>query len=153
MVVTRDGKNYFLKADYTGWITLNSINLSFTGLSGGTAFKPGGGPWAATSDVRLKKNVKPLKNALTRMLELRGVSFEWKEPEKQGNLTGQQIGFIGQEVKKVFPEWITRDQEGYLGISIRGFEVLTVEAVRELKMENEQLQRRIENLEKKLAQR
>jgi hypothetical protein len=103
------------------------------------ATKPGGGPWAAPSDVRLKKSVTSLKGALGKLLRLRGVSFEWKEPEKRGNLVGQQIGLVAQEVEEVFPEWVDTDAAGYKNVTARGFEALTIEAFKELKTDNEAL--------------
>ena len=91
------------------------------------------------SDLLLKRNVEPLKGALERLLQLRGVTFEWEEPEKHGNETGVLIGMIGQEVEKVFPEWVKIDQGGYRNVKFIGFEALTVEALRELQVENEAL--------------
>ncbi|NIO86815.1 MAG: hypothetical protein GTN68_40335 [Candidatus Aminicenantes bacterium] len=111
----------------------------------GDAVKPGGGPWGTPSDVRLKKNVKTLEGALDKILQLRGVTFEWKEPEKQGNLTGFQIGMIAQEVEQVFPQWVDTGSDGYKILTIRGFSALAVEAMKELKAENSQL--RAENKE------
>jgi hypothetical protein len=118
-------------------------NLNVTG----GATKPGGGWWAATSDIRLKKSVQSLKGALEKLLRLRGVSFEWKKPEEQGNLTGTQMGLVAQEVEEVFPEWISTDPDGYRILTIRGFEALAVEAFKQLKAENEELRARIEALE------
>jgi hypothetical protein len=114
----------------------------------GNAYKPGGGSWSAASDVRLKKSVRPLKDTLDKLLRLRGVSFEWKEPEKQGNLTGPQMGLIAQEVEEVFPEWIDMDPSGYKILTVRGFEALAVEALKEIKAQNEALRSRIEALER-----
>lgn len=118
----------------------------------GDAAKPGGGPWTDSSDIRLKKNIKPLKGVLEKILKLRSVTFEWKEPKEHGNLTGIQMGMIGQEVEKVFPQWVGTDKNGYKSITFRGFEALTVEAIRELKAENDALKQRIEALESKLRQ-
>ncbi|HWR26548.1 MAG TPA: tail fiber domain-containing protein, partial [candidate division Zixibacteria bacterium] len=58
------------------------------------------------SDRRLKKNIKPLKDSLDKLLKLRGVTYEWKEPEKIGNTPGEKIGLIAQEVEEIFPEWV-----------------------------------------------
>ena len=113
----------------------------------GAARKPGGGSWSVLSDVRLKKNVKPLKGALDKLLQLHGVSFEWRKPEEQGNLTGTQMGLVGQEVEEVFPEWVDTDAGGYKDLTVRGFEALTIEAFKELKADNEALRSRIEALE------
>jgi hypothetical protein len=109
----------------------------------GSAFKPGGGSWSAISDVRVKKNVLPLKGALEKLLRLRGVSFEWKEPEEQGNLRGPQMGLIAQEVEEVLPEWISTDPSGYKNMTVRGFEALVVEAFKQLKAENETLKAKL----------
>jgi hypothetical protein len=103
------------------------------------AFKPGGGSWGSTSDLRLKKKIEPLTGALEKLLQLRGVCFEWTEPEKMGNQRGLQRGLIAQEVESVFPEWISADTDGYKLLTIMGFEALMIEALRELKSEVESL--------------
>jgi len=111
------------------------------GISG-TARKPGGGSWTNSSDERLKKNIRTLDNALKRLLGLNGVTFEWKEPAKYGNLAGQQIGLVAQEVEKVFPQWVGTGPDGFKEITVRGFEALTIEALRELKKEIDELAKR-----------
>jgi hypothetical protein len=105
----------------------------------GAAAKPGGGSWTDSSDRRLKKNILPLTGALDTMLRLRGVTYEWREPEKHGNLTGPQRGMIAQEVEEVVPEWIGTDPHGMKTLTFRGFESLTVESLRTLKAENDAL--------------
>lgn len=110
----------------------------------GTARKPGGGSWTNSSDARLKKNIEPLVDALSKLLQLRGVRFEWQEPEKMGNLIGPQLGLVAQEVEKVFPEWVSTGPDGYRELTIRGFEALTIEALRELRAEIESLREKLE---------
>ncbi len=88
-----------------------------------------------SSDVRLKRNVQTLENALDKLLELHGVRFHWKDPEKQGGRTGQQIGLVAQEVEKVFPEWVKEGVDGHKVLGTPGFEALVVEAIRELRDE------------------
>lgn len=116
----------------------------------GNASKPGGGSWTDSSDKRLKKNIKTMKGALEKLLKLRGVSFEWKEPEKQGNLTGRQMGLVADEVEEVFPEWVGIDHEGYKNLTVRGFEALTIEAFRELSAANEELMAKNKELEERI---
>lgn len=101
------------------------------------AFKPGGGSWAASSDRRLKNDVKPLSSALDRMLALQGVTFEYTDPDPARRPAGQHIGFIAQEVAEVFPDWVETDRDGYLTVGSRGFEALTVEAMRDLRDEKD----------------
>ena len=116
----------------------------------GAAAKPGGGSWTDSSDIRLKKNVRTIENALERTLTLRGVEFEWNEPERAGLLPGTQIGMVAQEVETVFPQWVGTGRQGYKDLTIRGFEALAVEAMRELKAENEALKNRLSELEKRI---
>ncbi len=103
--------------------------------------------WMSISDVRLKKNIKPLEGALDRLLMLRGVTFEWKAPEEHANQTGPQRGFIAQEVEKVLPEWVTTDEHGLKAIGTRGFEPMVVESLRTLRAENDALRDRVKALE------
>jgi hypothetical protein len=117
----------------------------------GDALKPGGGAWGALSDEALKTNINPLSAVLDKLLNLRGVTFNWKEPEKYGNLAGPQTGFVAQQVEDVFPEWVGRDSGGFRTVSIRGFEALTVEAFRELRDELRAVQNALENLTSKVA--
>ena len=42
-------------------------------------------------------------------------------PEKQGGLTGTQIGLVAQEVEEVFPEWVGTDADGMKYVAIRRF--------------------------------
>lgn len=113
----------------------------------GLSRKPGGGSWTSSSDIRLKKQVAPLTAALDKVLQLHGFSFEWKEPEKMGDLKGPQIGLVAQDVEKVFPEWVSDDPDGYRELTVRGFEALAIEAIRELKATVDDLKTRISELE------
>jgi hypothetical protein len=105
----------------------------------GRALKPGGGPWENTSDRSLKKNINQLEGALDKLLRLRGVSFEWKDPQKYYGRPGPQMGLVAQEVEEVFPEWVGTDPQGSKTVGITGFEALVVEALRELKNEIDEL--------------
>jgi hypothetical protein len=101
------------------------------------AFKPGGGSWSVPSDARLKKDVRPLQHALDRLLELRGVSFEYALPDVGLHPAGRHDGFIAQEVQRVFPGWVSTASDGYLAVGPTGFEALSVEALRQLREEKD----------------
>jgi hypothetical protein len=95
--------------------------------------------WTDSSDIRLKKDIAPLERPLEMMLKLKGVAFEYTERESARLLPGTQIGFVAQDVEKVFPEWVGRNPDGYRNLKISGFEALSVEALRELVAENDRL--------------
>ncbi|HXX38361.1 MAG TPA: tail fiber domain-containing protein, partial [bacterium] len=91
-----------------------------------------------TSDVRLKKNVRPLRGAIDQLLQLKGVTFEWKNPSEHENDARTQTGFVAQEVERVFPGWVrddgytAPDGEKYKTLELRQIEALEVESIREL---------------------
>jgi hypothetical protein len=131
-------------------VGIRTVNPAFTLHVNGTAGKPGGGSWTATSDARLKSDINPLEGSLNNLLKLRGVTFLYKNPDSIHELPGERIGMIAQEVAEVFPDWVSTDNEGFLRLTFRGFEALTVEALRELREENnketDELKSRIEIL-------
>ncbi|MDW8479032.1 MAG: tail fiber domain-containing protein [Xanthomonadales bacterium] len=102
------------------------------------AFKPGGGSWAVPSDGRLKEGVETLSGALERLLALRGVSFEYRREVTPAGmyLPGRRVGFLAEEVERVFPEWVGETEEGWKTVGVQGFEALAVEALRELRAEH-----------------
>jgi hypothetical protein len=78
-----------------------------------TPCKPNGGSWASCSDRRYKKNIKSLGATLDKLLQLRGVTFEYKDPESINELPGIKVGMIAQEVEKVFPNWVVEKSDGF----------------------------------------
>jgi hypothetical protein len=103
----------------------------------GTAAKPGGGSWSNFSDARLKKDIQPLTGALDTLLSLRGVTFEYIDPKAINELPGTRTGMIAQDVEKVVPDWVDEGQDGMKRVTYRGFEALTVEALRDLRTESD----------------
>ena len=103
----------------------------------------------APSDVRIKKEINPIEKALERVNSLRGVNFRWQS-EKESN--GLQIGVIAQEVEAVFPEAVSTDEMGYKSVAYGRLVAPLIEAIKELKAENESLKERIELVEAKLQE-
>ena len=94
---------------------------------------------SSPSDVRLKRNIIPLKTCLEKIDSLQGVTYEWdriKFPDS-GMPAGKQIGLIAQDVEKTLPELVSVDKDGYKGVSYTKLTAVLVEAVKELKAENE----------------
>jgi len=146
----------------SGGVGIGANNPDAALTVNGDADKPGGGSWSVFSDARLKKNIEPLTGALNRLMELRAVTFEYKDPQSIHELPGVQIGMIAQEVEKIFPDWVDTAPNGMKRLSIHGFEALTVESLRELRAEkdakisaleksNAEMQQRLAVLEKTVA--
>jgi hypothetical protein len=120
-------------------------NTSSSGWSGYFTGKVYAGSGYSSSDERLKKNINPLVSAIDQTLRLRGVTFEWRDPSERG--TGTQMGFVAQDVEKVFPQWVTTDPSGYKAVNTKGVEALLVESVRTLKAENDDMRLRLSRIE------
>jgi hypothetical protein len=113
--------------------------------------KPTSGSWSAPSDARLKHHVAPLHGSLDRLLALRGVTFEYN-PDAPSNyfVPGVHAGFVAQDVERVFPEWVSTDEDGYRLVGPQGFEALAVEALRELRDTNRELREEVAELRARL---
>ena len=84
------------------------------------------------SDIRLKKNIKPLENCLDKVLSLNGVSFDWKDENK-----GSSIGFIAQDFEKTVPELVQEKPDisdgtkMHKSIQYANLNAMLVEAIKE----------------------
>ena len=106
-----------------------------------------------SSDVRFKKDVQQLSNVLDKIQNVRGVSFDWNERYAElGRATNKrQIGVIAQELEQQFPELVsTWGNESYRAVDYGRLTAVLLEAVKELKAENEELKQRVEVLELKV---
>ena len=90
---------------------------------------------AGSSDIRFKKNIRPVQNALDKVKALRGVYFNWnKEVFPEKNFGAQdELGFIAQEVEKVVPEIVTKEntKDEYRSVKYDKLVALLVEAIKE----------------------
>ncbi|MDI6792948.1 MAG: tail fiber domain-containing protein [bacterium] len=117
----------------------------------GTAGNPTG-TWSTVSDWRLKKDIAPLGGTLERLLKLRGVTFQWKDPAQHGGLDGPQMGFIAQEVEETFPEWVETNTNGYKMITATGINAVLVEAIKEQQVQIETLEAENKTLKQEIQQ-
>jgi hypothetical protein len=115
----------------------------------GVASKPGGGSWAAFSDIRLKDIHGNYERGLSDLLGLQPVRFNYKKDNSLSLPSDiEYAGFIAQEVQKAFPESVTLNKNGYLEFDMTGLNVAVINALKELKAENDMLKARLEKLEK-----
>ena len=91
------------------------------------------GAITACSDGRYKKNVLPIKNSLNQVMNMQGVTYNWKTNEFPGKhfLNDLQIGFIAQDIEKIVPQVVTTDTDGYKGIDYGRLTPLLVESIKE----------------------
>jgi hypothetical protein len=104
-----------------------------------------GTDYGTESSIRWKENIQPIDNALDKILNLRGVYFDWNE-EHGGQ---HDMGFIAEEVGEFIPEIVSYEENSVYatGLDYGALTPVLVEAIKELKAENEELKKRIEALE------
>mgnify|MGYP001279208080 CR=1 FL=1 len=96
----------------------------------------------ASSDERLKDEIKPIENPLQKINEISGNSFIWNE-EKQNIYKGKDYGVIAQEVEKVLPELVKENEWGYKAVKYDKIVSLLIEGIKELSKEVTDLKNKI----------
>jgi hypothetical protein len=84
-----------------------------------------------SSSIALKENVAPIENALDAIMKLVGVTYDRRDGSKQ-----DEAGLIAEEVDKVLPNIVTKDQNGRPdAIHYTKLTAYLIEAVKSLKTE------------------
>jgi hypothetical protein len=108
---------------------------------------------AGSSDIRFKKNIRSVENALDKVKSLRGVYFNWNKDAFPDRNFGSQdeLGFIAQEVEKVVPEIVTKEntKDQYRSVKYDKLVALLVEAIKEQQKQIDSLEQKVNLLSKK----
>jgi hypothetical protein len=102
----------------------------------------------STSDSRLKQNVKLIPDALEKVREISGVTFDWKEGFSDVHkFEGHDIGVIAQEIEYILPEIVKMNHKtGYRGVKYEKLSPLLIEAIKELSKKVDKLEKEIKQL-------
>jgi len=110
------------------WTATPSVTtLSATGTITAATFN-------ATSDERMKNNVREMRDAANIVSSLRGVRFNWASDG------APSAGLIAQDLERVLPEVVTTNEDGYKSVNYNGVVGVLIEALKDAT-------RRIERLE------
>jgi len=129
-----------------GLNTSNSYQVNSLGI--GTPASGVAGEIRATNDItafyssdeRLKENINPIPNALQKLSQISGNTFDWKSGFGEiHSHSGTDVGVIAQEVEKVLPQVVTTRENGYKAVQYEKIIALLIEAVKELQEEVNQL--------------
>jgi hypothetical protein len=157
--------NQVLVTNGNGTITLStpqdiatSSNVQFSSLGVGTAGSGTAGEIRATnqissyySDERLKEDIVEIKDALEKVMSLRGVTYKPNSiAESLGYKKQNEVGVIAQDVEKVLPEAvkpapfdimlfenteISKSGQNYKTVQYEKIVPLLIEAIKELNQE------------------
>ncbi|WP_374000654.1 tail fiber domain-containing protein [Bdellovibrio bacteriovorus] len=98
------------------------------GTSGGTA------AWENLSDARLKQDIEIIPDSLQKILSLKGVTFNWRHDVRPDLdlIDKKDMGVIAQDVEKVFPEAVDKDEKGFRAVAYTKLIGPMIEAFKEL---------------------
>jgi len=113
--------------DSPGEVGLGNLSSSGNSLSGSFTAT---GNITAYSDERLKENVETIEGALDKVLQMRGVTYNYKSELNDGQ---RGTGVIAQEMQQVMPEVVEEGE--YLSVAYGNIVGVLIEAVKELKEE------------------
>ena len=125
-----------------------TMGLSYGGnltLTQGTGFQPGGGPWGAASDERVKRNVVDYNTGLEEVCRLRPIAYAYNGEGRTVDDGKVYIGLSAQATQSVMPELVFEMVEagldgsidprllpGQLGTNLGPLTLALVNCVREL---------------------
>lgn len=124
MIVRKDGNVEIGTDAPTALLEVNSETVK----------KPNGGLWSASSDERLKQDIRDYREGLEEVNRIRPVWFRYNE--KSGYDTGKDhVGIIAQELEKIAPHMVgtfEQDGEEYLEVDNSAMTYMLINAVKEL---------------------
>jgi hypothetical protein len=125
----------------TGRLSVTAITAGSATISGGSIDNASVGATTAstgrftsiteTSSIAYKENINPIENALDKILQLAGVTYDRKDGSTKG-----EAGLIKEEVEKVIPNIVAGD-----GINYTKLSAYLIEAVKELQHQIAELKR------------
>ena len=92
------------------------------------------------SQREMKTNIEPIENILPAVLQLQGVSFDWKKDKNEKN----HYGLIAEDVEKILPNLVSHDEEGKAqGIQYSKMTAVLLEAIKEQQIQIDELKSKL----------
>ena len=133
---SRPSTNGFKSSSFSSHSSSHSSGSSYrssgSSRSFGSSSRSFGG--SRRSDMRFKTNIRPINGQLSNVIKLTGVKYEWRVDEFpfENFDTARQIGFIAQDLEKVYPEVVETRKDGYKTVNYDLLVPVLVEAIKEL---------------------
>lgn len=132
---TITGGQPYDNATACNWSMQINGNQSTTGLVQAGVLWANQFIYGTISDLRLKSKIAPLGDDLSKLMQLKPVSFRYK-----GELNARDnAGFIAQDLEKIYPEMVMNRGDGMLGVDYIQMIGHLVRSVQQLKQDNDEL--------------
>lgn len=132
---------------FNGVVRMNNNTASTSTTTGALVVSGGVGVagrvtasnFVETSTIAVKENINPINNALDSILRLTGVIYDRKD-----NSTKNEPGLIAEEVNKVLPNLVSKDEKGNpYGIQYTKIIAYLVEAIKDQQQQIEDLKKKV----------
>ena len=97
----------------------------------------------STSDKQLKDNIILIPNSLEKITKIGGYTFDWNNKQDIYEVGSHDIGVIAQEIEEILPEVVITRDNGYKAVKYEKIVPLLIEAIKELKVEVDELKSKI----------
>ncbi len=106
------------------------------------------------SDARFKRDITSFEPMLGKVASLRPVHYFWRADEFPARAFGarQSYGLVAQEVEDVLPELVSTDDDGYKAVNYSKLPLITLQAIKELKTENDALKAQLADVLQRLSE-
>ena len=95
----------------------------------------------SSSDARFKTNIKTIDNSIDKVMNMRGVYYDWNDDHKEEKGEGRQVGVIAQELNEVLPEAVIHTEEDEYSVDYGKITGVLIEAIKDLKNEINELKK------------
>jgi len=135
-----------------GQAVATSSNVQFNSIGVGLAASAVAGEIKASADIiayassdeRLKENIKPIENALDKISKISGNTFDWKSGyEEIHSHEGNDVGLIAQEIEAVLPQLVTTREHGFKAVQYDKLVALLVEGIKEQQKQIDELKSKL----------
>jgi hypothetical protein len=132
-----------------GQVVGTTSNVQFGSIGVGTTASGVSGEIRATgdivafysSDIRLKENIIPIPNALEKVKQISGNTYDWKEGyDGVHSHKGNDVGVIAQEIEQILPQIVTNRDTGFKAVQYEKIIPLLIEAIKELSTKIDRLE-------------
>ncbi|HEY8696804.1 MAG TPA: tail fiber domain-containing protein [Rhizomicrobium sp.] len=113
------------------------------------------------SDRKLKTDIKNIEGALAKVMQLQGVTFQWKQPAPCPRCSKDvdakieprtEMGLVAQDVEKVVPEVVRTVADGTKAVAYQNLVAVLIEAVKTQQGQIDGQAREIKELRSQIAQ-
>jgi hypothetical protein len=125
--------------------------LFFQSNGSGFAAIGNNGSYFQSSDLTLKQDIHYLSsdNILPKIIQLKPASYHYKKEEMNSPVN---VGFIAQEIEKLFPEFVLTTNQGLKMVSYTSFIPILTKGMQEQQQQIEILQKENEAVKKELLE-